>query len=194
MNIYSLDTSLNKEQITQVRAPYFEIGDGYIFFSNYSNGGYLSKIKIDGPGQVEQLSTTHVKDFYKKDGYIYYTEYINDEPVIEKSIKINDEEKEEDEVEEECENGIVAPLNKTWTVKFNKSVDETSVNTNSIYILDDKGQKVDIDYQVEGDKVKLISKKDYTANKEYTIYITNLVTSGGKQLKDQVLKRFCIMV
>ena len=184
--IYSLDTNLQKQQITNIRAPYFEIGDGYIYFSNYSNGGYLSKISIDGRGQVEQLSPTHVKDFYKKDGHIYYTEYINDKPVREKSIKINDEQVKE------CDNAIEAPLNKTWTIKFNKDVDRDSINESSIYILDDKGQKLAIDYDIKGSQVKLIPKMNYLANKEYKIYITNLVSSKGKHLKEQVLKEFCI--
>lgn len=77
--------------------------------------------------------------------------------------------------------------NKKWTVKFNTEVDPTSVNDNSIYVLDSSGNKVkDITTTTMGSKVEVhASKEGYTSGKTYTLHVTNAV----KSTKNTILKK-----
>lgn len=54
------------------RAQYI-VGNGeWLYFSDYSNGAYLSKVKIDGTGQTTLLKDK-VSDLYIEDGYLYFS-------------------------------------------------------------------------------------------------------------------------
>ena len=77
------------------------------------------------------------------------------------------------------------PLNKIWTVNFNKNVDKISVNKDTIYILDQVQNKILLEYKVLGTKVELIYKEGYKPNSKYTIYVTDKVMSNNTKLKDK---------
>lgn len=178
--IYRLDENLNKQQITSVRAPYFDIAGEDIYFSNYDSGGYLFKTKKDGTGTPAKLNDKHSVDIYREGSYIYYTEK---DSGIKTSIKV-------DIIVEEDQYNI--PLDKVWTITFNKDVDINSINESTIYILDDDQNKVSLTYEVNGKKVRLIPKENYIPNKEYTIFITKGVKSENVNLKTPVEKQFSI--
>lgn len=263
--IYRLDESANKEKITSQRAPYFAIAGEYIYFSNYSNGGYLYRIKKDGKGLALKLNDKHSVDIYLEDNYIYY---IDKESGIKENIKVDIKDSEvkaesvsldktvleliegqSEKITEKVypssttnkgvfwsstnpsvavvevinnqsyvralsagkakiivktkdgsksasclvnvgEESYNTPLDKIWTIKFNKSVDRDSINPESIFILNEYGNKVDIDYKVDGREVKLLPKSNYIKNKEYIIYITEKVKSNNKNLLVPVEKKF----
>lgn len=71
--LYVLDMNTGKsERVTTSRAQYIVYANGWLYFSNYSRGAYLSKIRPDGSGE-EILNHEDTKDLYVKDGYLYFT-------------------------------------------------------------------------------------------------------------------------
>ncbi|MFJ7951913.1 transglutaminase domain-containing protein [Lysinibacillus sp. NPDC096418] len=71
--LYVLDMNTGKsERVTNSRAQYIVYANGWLYFSNYSRGAYLSKIRPDGSGE-EVLNREDTKDLYVKDGYLYFT-------------------------------------------------------------------------------------------------------------------------
>lgn len=85
--------------------------------------------------------------------------------------------------------------NKQWTITFSKDADPTSVTSDSIYVVDKKGVKVEgLSYQVEGDKVFVSAPTDgYETGKNYTLHVTKQVVSKeSKVLKAAEMKEFFI--
>lgn len=71
--LYVLDMNTGKsERVTASRAQYIVYANGWLYFSNYSRGAYLSKIRPDGSGEVI-LNREDTKDLFVKDGYLYFT-------------------------------------------------------------------------------------------------------------------------
>ncbi len=59
-------------RISNSRAQYIVYADGWLYFSNYSHGAYLTKIRPDGSGE-QILNREDTKDLFVKDGYLYFT-------------------------------------------------------------------------------------------------------------------------
>ena len=263
--IYRLDENSNKEKITSVRAPFFTLAGDYIYFSNYSHGGYLFKTRKDGKGMPLKLNDKHSVDIYLEGKNLHYTEKdsrlkksltvdlgeteVKAEGIsLDKSLlelvkgqtekiteKVYPSSTTNKEVSWESTNPSVAtvqvingvahvsalsvgqaeiivttvdgsksatsivkvseekfntPLDKIWTIKFNKNVDSDSINEESIYILDENREKVPLDYDIDGRQVRLVPKLDYIRDKEYIIYITENVKSNNKKLVVPVTKEF----
>ena len=71
--MYVLDMNTGKsKRVTGSRAQYIVYANGWLYFSNYSHGGYLARIRPDGSGE-EILNRENTKDLYVKDGYLYFT-------------------------------------------------------------------------------------------------------------------------
>ena len=71
--LYVLDMETGKsKRVTSSRAQYLVHANGWLYFSNYSRGAYLAKIRPDGSGE-ETLNREDTKDLYVKDGYLYFT-------------------------------------------------------------------------------------------------------------------------
>jgi len=70
--LYVLDITTGKAQrVTKTRALYIVYADGWLYFSNYSHGAYLTKIRPDGSGE-QLLNREDTKDLMVKDGYLYF--------------------------------------------------------------------------------------------------------------------------
>lgn len=70
--LYVLDISTGKsKRVSSSRAQYIVYADGWLYYSNYSHGAYLSKIRPDGSGE-QVLNREETKDLYVKDGYLYF--------------------------------------------------------------------------------------------------------------------------
>lgn len=75
--LYVLDmTTGETKRVTNSRAQYIVYSDGWLYFSNYSRGAYLTKIRPDGSGE-QLLNREDTKDLFVQDGYLYFT---TDEP------------------------------------------------------------------------------------------------------------------
>lgn len=75
--------------------------------------------------------------------------------------------------------------NKTWRVKFNRPVDEKSINNGNAYIINKQsGQSVKVEFAMEEqDHVLAITPEmNFTNGAAYTLIIDKRVTSGGKEL------------
>ncbi|MFJ8064793.1 glucosaminidase domain-containing protein [Psychrobacillus sp. NPDC096426] len=85
---------------------------------------------------------------------------------------------------------------KTWTVKFNKSVDSTSVNSNSIYVIDQSGTKKNGNITVSMDGKQVIIAPPiggYVHSSTYVLHITDKIKDkSGKPLSKYVQKKFTI--
>lgn len=188
--IYKLNLkTLERKQITDVRAPYFDIAGEWIYFSNYSNGGCLSKIRLDGTG-LDSLNNVHSIDIYRDGNYICYTE---NDTGIEKKIEIDEESEENYTGYKKWPTITDVPPNKKWTVKFNLAPDKSTVNDEGIYVKDQYGNiftNIDIDF-VDNISVMLTPTKNY-ASGTYYLYIENLKSKTGKTLKENVKMKFIV--
>lgn len=85
---------------------------------------------------------------------------------------------------------------KIWTVKFNKSVDPSSINSDSIYVIDEKGTKKASSLSLtSSNKHILVSApaEGYEYGSSYTLHITDKIKdTEGKSLSKYVQKKFTI--
>jgi len=71
--LYVLDLQTGKsERVSKSRAQYIVYADGWLYFSNYSHGAYLTKIRPDGSGE-KVLNREETKDLFVQDNYLYFT-------------------------------------------------------------------------------------------------------------------------
>ena len=71
--LYVLDMKTGKsKKVTGTRAQYIVYANDWLYFSNYSHGGYLARIRLDGSGE-ELLNRENTKDLYVLEGYLYFT-------------------------------------------------------------------------------------------------------------------------
>ncbi|WP_432662554.1 leucine-rich repeat domain-containing protein [Wukongibacter baidiensis] len=86
------------------------------------------------------------------------------------------------------------PLDKVWIVKFDKALNEDTVNSENIFIEDSSGGKVDIFVNLNAGNAKevfIVAKDTYEAGENYHINITQNVKSvSGKYLKYPVTMEF----
>lgn len=87
----------------------------------------------------------------------------------------------------------VAP-NKSWTITFNDVVDPSTVNAQTIYVVDSKQNNMNVSLQPSGETVRVDAPiAHYTAGETYTLVITNAVTSKhGIPLTTTIQKSFTI--
>ncbi len=66
--------------------------------------------------------------------------------------------------------------NKSWTLKFAKDLDEVTVNTANIYVLDDQnhGVKVNVNYDKNNKSIKVDPVNSYEKGKKYTLFIKDI--------------------
>ncbi|MFL0251341.1 immunoglobulin-like domain-containing protein [Clostridium neuense] len=77
---------------------------------------------------------------------------------------------------------------KAWTVNFSNDIDKTTVNKDSVYVVDDEGNKVDIKLECI-DKALIISPvENYKSGHKYHLYITDKVQSVNKKTLKEVLE------
>lgn len=99
-----------------------------------------------------------------------------------------------DEYEELNEKYNVA-VNKYWTIEFSKPVDFNSVNEENIFVLDENGNAIEIEYSFDKTKryIKVIPVKNYEYGKSYVLFVKYLKDTEGKKLKDNVKMKFNIV-
>ncbi|MFJ6210456.1 transglutaminase domain-containing protein [Lysinibacillus sp. NPDC092081] len=71
--LYVLDLKTGKsKRISNSRTQYVVYADGWLYFSNYSHGAYLTKIRPDG-SEEKILNREETKDLFVQDSYLYFT-------------------------------------------------------------------------------------------------------------------------
>lgn len=87
------------------------------------------------------------------------------------------------------------PLDKVWTVKFNKNIDPASITSETIYIQSEDGNKFNIKYYFEEleniNQVKLLHEDNlFEPQKKYTIHVKNVKGINGEKLAEEYTKEF----
>lgn|GEM_PF-5403087 len=86
------------------------------------------------------------------------------------------------------------PQNKTWTIKFNQSVDPASISQ-SVYVMDSNNQIFSMTAypSVDGKSVSVLASSFYEPGETYCLYISDsLKSSSGEPLKSKTKKYFTI--
>ncbi|KEH99004.1 N-acetylmuramoyl-L-alanine amidase [Clostridium botulinum C/D str. BKT12695] len=83
-------------------------------------------------------------------------------------------------------------LDKYWVIKFNKDVNNNTINNNSIVLQDQKGNDISIDvFYNNSRQVTVFPKNKYKPNTNYTLFIKDSVKStDGKRIKTPVKLQF----
>lgn len=84
---------------------------------------------------------------------------------------------------------------KEWTIAFSTAVDPATVNENSVYVVDGKGVRTEVEYMLSNDKKKLtvVPKKFYELNQSYDLFIMDGVNSEfGKKIVESARMSFTI--
>lgn len=76
------------------------------------------------------------------------------------------------------------PVDKVWTVKFNKPLDAISINNSNIYITHANGNEIPIEITINEDKKFIIVTPDkpYDSGETYYLFITNTICSQNSEL------------
>jgi len=83
--------------------------------------------------------------------------------------------------------------NKIWTIKFNMPIDNSIVNNDNIYILDENKIKLNQNMLVENDKIIIYPpSENYINGKNYNLYINNIKSKNEKQLITPINMEFII--
>ncbi|PIC63926.1 hypothetical protein CSV79_09040 [Sporosarcina sp. P13] len=93
---------------------------------------------------------------------------------------------------------IDVPTDKTWTIKFNFPVIESSITSNSIYVMNSKKVKQAVTVSVKDDVVTVRPPKaGYELSQTYTLHITadtlGQVNKEIKTLKQPIIKPFTVV-
>lgn len=90
--------------------------------------------------------------------------------------------KADDSVSSGIRNGV--DINKSWTVKFNKDIDKSTVNESNFIVKDESGQTVPVSLTIGSDNKSVIvsPKAQYQYGKKYSLAINNIKSSSGKKL------------
>jgi len=86
------------------------------------------------------------------------------------------------------------PPDKVWSIKFSKEADRETITPENVYVLDSKGNKVDINISYDSSNVlKIYPVNKYTAGETYSLYISKKVASkDGKALTNALKYNFTI--
>lgn len=85
------------------------------------------------------------------------------------------------------------PLDKRWTISFNKEVHKDSDFVKYVYVENTAGEKIPVEVSINAARTKIYVEpvNAYEPGETYKLIINNgLISSGGKKLKDTVVKEF----
>ncbi|MFS0576602.1 DUF5050 domain-containing protein [Sporosarcina sp. 179-K 3D1 HS] len=186
--IYKINKNgTGKKRIIEESAPFFDLHQDWIYFSNYSHSGYLFKIKIDGSG-LEQLNEVHTTDIVVKGDILQF--YNNKTGHIE-TIKLESGgNAEEPSI---VLKGDPVKANKMWTVTFNQEFDFASVTGQTVTVKNDKGSEVPVTFGKDATGTKLLvfaPSQGYEKNVNYTLTVENVKSFKQQVLKEKAVKQF----
>lgn len=186
----NLDT-MEKTKLTDDNVQYIAGYEDWIYYSNYSRGGYLYKIKTDGTENTE-LNNVDSEDVYIELPYIHY--YDNTNRIWDKiEVALTDV---YDSYEQWKDILTTKSSNYTWTIKLNMPINNATVNNSVVYIIDENYNKLSfINTSVKNDGgfgyIKLNNNGSFQRNKNYWIIIEDAVKSqNGKKLNKGLKVQF----
>lgn len=84
--------------------------------------------------------------------------------------------KEEKVVSLDMEKKQNVPIDKNWNVKFSQELDELTVNTSNVYVLNEQNHqvKVKVSYDKKNKAIKVVPENLYEKGKKYTLFIKGI--------------------
>ena len=179
-------------QLTGDKAYYIANQGEWVYYSNYSYGGYVFKVKKDGTDK-EQLNSVNSKDIHIDENNLVYTSC---DTGLEEYIQIDSEQPgEPEEVKEKLDidpsyvwdepfsQKTGQPAGKVWTIEFSKPVDGSTANGQSVFVGKIEGEdlvKTDITVTLaDSNKIEIKPQAAWESGGEYYLFISEGVTSGG---------------
>lgn len=80
-----------------------------------------------------------------------------------------------------------------WRIKFTAPLNPSSVNNNTLYVTDSKGDllSTSIRYDAENRIIEIEPRASYSSEETYTLNVTRRVESkGGQRLKNEIQIKF----
>ncbi|MCY6354257.1 insulinase family protein [Clostridium sp. ZS2-4] len=80
------------------------------------------------------------------------------------------------------------PVDKNWSVNFSQELDELTVNTSNVYVLDEKNHqvKVKVSYDKKNKAIKVAPETLYEKGKKYTLFIKGIQAVKGNEKVDKL--------
>lgn len=84
---------------------------------------------------------------------------------------------------------------KSWKIKFNKTINEATINSNTVYITDEAFNRIPIRHEINGTELDVIPGPgvEYTPGETYTLWIKDLQAKDGSLLNKNVKMEFTIL-
>lgn len=143
----------------------------------YTFGGWYKESKLDNKWNLKDDRVTDNMSLYAK-WYTINNDYIS---ILDKNTK-SFKEKQTD-----------VDISKTWAIEFNKTLDQSTINNQNIFVWD-KINNINLEVIIEYEDNILIIKSPlefYKTNTDYTIYITeNIMSIDGEDLNPAVKFEF----
>lgn len=94
---------------------------------------------------------------------------------------------QEDKLTRDMEKKENVTTDKKWSVQFSRQLDELTVNTSNVYVLDEQNHKlkIKVSYNKANKSINVESEKPYEKGRKYTLFIKGIQSSkeSGKVLK-----------
>ncbi len=81
---------------------------------------------------------------------------------------------------------------KVWNIKFSSDIDKNSVNNQNVKVVDENGSPLKLNLSCSGNVVSVKPLTNYNSGKTYTIYVDNINTLNGYNLKNPGTMNFTI--
>lgn len=189
--LYKLDLlTREKTKLTDSRAQYVTAFGGNVYFSNYSNGARLTQMRMDGTNEKE-LNKTSSLNLYIEQPYLYFT---SKNGLLEK-IQISSTVTFDPAKYAMWDENGTTDLKKEWRIEMNAPVKDTTVNNQTVYIVDAEGNHLSfIKPVVENQQfIRLQNNGSFLPNNRYYVVIESSVTSNkGKELMKGVVMPFVV--
>lgn len=187
--LYKLNLdSKEKVKLSDSRAFYVTVAGDWVYFSNYSNGARLTKVKKDGTEQQE-LNVVNSTNLYIEENSLYYV--LEDDSIRSLEIEmpfVVDTEKYNLWNEQRTKD-----REKEWLIEFNSELDSSAVSEENVYIVDYLGNKVSmIKSVVENERfIRLQNSGSFEVNQLYYLIIEDgIVSTKGTQLSKGIYMPF----
>lgn len=191
-NLYRFNLTTDEfVKLSDARALYPVASGEWVYFSNYKNGGYLTKVKIDGTSETvinKRLSTNlkiegNILTYETSDGTL-------ESIIIEASPEpISIDTKVYDIWDEKPTKDV----KKEWIISFSTDLDERSVTANNLYIIDAYGNKITAATPIllNSKQIRIKMNGEFSKEKTYYVVIENKVKSiDGQNLKKGIYMPF----
>ena len=165
----------NKKKISEQRAPYFALHNDWIYFSNYSNGAFLYKMKLDG-SEITKVGTFPVKDLSIEGNNLTFfneTSKRMETMLLEEIIEPK---------------GKTVDRQKIWTVTFNEKIDTTNDFKQQVVVKNSNGEKIPVTFKMDSTGTKLLvnpPSNGYEKNTNYTLTVEHVKSASGKTQKSK---------